>query len=67
MKTTVVLNNDLLNEAIKAIHARSKREAIEAGLRELVKKKNRDALRAELGTYDIAITLEELEELRSGK
>lgn len=65
MKTTVVLNDNLLREAIHAIHAKSKKEAIEAGLRELVRKKNREALRSELGTYDIAISLKELEKLRS--
>lgn len=67
MKTTVVINDTLLNEAIKAIHARSKREAIEAGLRELVKGKNREALRAELGTYDLDLTLEQLEEMRNAE
>jgi len=67
MKTTVVLDDELLSEAIEAIHARSKKEAIEAGLKELVRKKNREALISELGTYDLDVTLEELEELRSGE
>ncbi len=64
MKTTVVVDDELLEEAIKAIQAKTKREAIEAGLRELVRKKNREELIAELGTYDLDITLEELEDLR---
>lgn len=66
MKTTVVLNDKLLKEAIMAIGARTKKEAIEAGLRELVRKKNRDALISELGTYDLDLSLEELEGMRSG-
>ncbi|MDT8318708.1 MAG: type II toxin-antitoxin system VapB family antitoxin [bacterium] len=64
MKTTVVLDDQLLKDAIEAIHAKSKKEAIEAGLRELVMKKNRSALISELGSYDLDISLEELEEMR---
>lgn len=64
MKTTVVLDDQLLKDAIEAIHAKSKKEAIEAGLRELVMKKNRKALISELGTYDLDIKLEDLEEMR---
>jgi len=64
MKTTVVLDDKLLKEAIEAIHAKSKKEAIEAGLRELVMKKNRFALISELGSYDLDLNIEELEELR---
>jgi len=64
MKTTVVLDDQLLKDAIEAIHAKSKKEAIEAGLRELVMKKNRSALISELGSYDLDISLDELEELR---
>jgi Arc/MetJ family transcription regulator len=67
MKTTVVIDDSLMSEAIKAIQARSKKEAIEAGLRELVKKKDREALRNELGTFDLDITLEELEGQRNAE
>ena len=67
MKTTVVLDDELVKDAMEAIHARTKKEAIEAGLRELVRKKNREALIDELGTYDLDLTLEELEKLRSGE
>jgi Arc/MetJ family transcription regulator len=65
MKTTVVINGELLNEAMKASHAKTKRETIEAGLRELVRRKNLEALREELGTFDLEISLEELERLRN--
>lgn len=64
MKTTVMIDEKLLNQAVRAIGARSKREAIEAGLRELVKQMNRDALRRELGTFDLDLTLAELRRLR---
>lgn len=64
-KTTVVIDEDLLKKAIKATGARSKREAIEKGLQALVREYNREALRKELGTFDIELDLNELENLRN--
>ncbi len=64
-KTTVVIDEKLLKDAIDAIGARSKKEAIEAGLRALVREYNREALRRELGTFEIELTLDELEQLRN--
>lgn len=66
-KTTVVLDERLLQSAVEAIGARSKKEAIEAGLKALVRGKNREALRRELGTFDISLTPEELERLRNAE
>lgn len=66
-KTTVEIDDSLLKEAIKAIGAKTKKEAIEAGLRYLVGRQNREALRKELGTYDIDLTLEELERMRDAE
>ena len=64
-KTTVVIDETLLEDAIKAIGAQTKKEAIEAGLRSLVKKHNRELFRSELGTFDIDLSLEELKDLRN--
>lgn len=66
-KTTVVIDEELLKAAIEAIGARTKKEAIEAGLRSLVRNCNREALRKELGTFEIDLTLDELERLRNAK
>jgi len=63
-KTTVIIDDKLLKAAIDVTKAKSKREVIEKGLRELVHKKNVEALRKELGTFDLDLTLEKLEELR---
>ena len=63
-KTTVYIDEELLKEAINAIGARSKKDAIEAGLRSLVQQHNREALRKELGTFEIEMTIDQLEELR---
>jgi len=64
MKITVVIDEKLLDRAVQTIGARSKREAIEAGLRELVKQANREALRRELGTFHLDLKVAELRRLR---
>lgn len=63
-KTTVVIDEKLLETAIKAAGVKTKREAIEAGLRELIRARNREVFRKELGTFDIDISLEDLERMR---
>ena len=64
-KTTVFIDEELLKAAAEAIGVRTKKEAIEAGLLSLVRQHNREQLRKELGTFDIDLTLEELERLRN--
>jgi Arc/MetJ family transcription regulator len=66
-KTTVVIDETLINEAIRATNLKTKREVIEKGLRELLRIKNRELLRQELGTFDIDLSLEELKKKRVGK
>jgi len=63
-KTTVVIDDKLLEAAIKITGAKSKRQVIEEGLKELVRGKNIEALRKELGTFDLDLTLAGLEKLR---
>jgi len=63
-KTTVLLDEDLLTQAMEAIGARSKREAITLGLQHLVRQRNRKLLQKELGTFEIDLTVNELEHLR---
>ncbi|MCD6169869.1 MAG: type II toxin-antitoxin system VapB family antitoxin [Candidatus Latescibacteria bacterium] len=65
MKTTVVIDEELLREAMEATGAKTKREAIESGLRELVRRKSLKALREQLGSFDLELSLEELERRRS--
>ena len=66
-KTTVFIDEALINLALKASKLRTKKEVIEAGLKELVRKKNRDLLRQELGTFDLDLSLEELKNRRAEK
>jgi Arc/MetJ family transcription regulator len=66
-KTTVFVDEALVELALKASKLRTKKEVIEAGLKELVRKKNQDLLRGELGSYDIDLSLDELKKRRAGK
>ena len=63
--TTVDIDDRLLEEAIKVAGVRTKKEAIEAGLRELIRKKQRKELIKELGTYDLDLTLGKLMRMRN--
>lgn len=64
-KTTVLIDEQLLEEAKKIAGVQTIREVIAIGLHTLVRQSNREALRKELGTYDLDITLEDLEALRN--
>ena len=66
-KTTVFVDETLIDLALKASNLRTKREVIEAGLKELVRKRNRELLRQELGTFDMDLSLEELKKRRAEK
>ncbi len=66
-KTTVIIEDELLDEAMKVSGAKTKKEVINTGLKELVRRKNLEALRQELGTFDLALSLEDLEKLRNGQ
>ena len=64
-KTTVIIEDGLLDAAMQVSGAKTKKEVITIGLKELIRRKNVEALRQELGTFDLALSLEELEKLRN--
>ena len=66
-KTTVLIDEDLLKQAMQAIGASTKREAIKAGLEVLVRRYHRESLQRELGTYDLNLSIEELDRLRNAE
>lgn len=66
-KTSVMVDDKLVNSALKITHMKSKKEVIEAGLHELIKKSNKELLRQELGTFDIDLSLEELNKMRADR
>ena len=66
-KTTVIIDEKLLRHAMETIGAKTKKQVIEAGLRELIRNNEREALRRELGTYDLDLDLETLQRLRDAE
>ncbi len=63
-KTTVEIDEKLMERAMQISGAKTKKKAIEYGLRELIKSINRDLFKKELGTFDIDLTAEDLEKTR---
>jgi Arc/MetJ family transcription regulator len=63
-KTTIVIDENLIKEAMELVDAKTKKKAIEMGLKELIKSKQREALRKELGTYELELNYNELMKLR---
>ena len=66
-KTTVLIDEVLIKEALRATNLKTKKSVIELGLKELLRIKNRELLRRELGTFDIDLSLEELSRKRAEK
>ena len=66
-KTTVLIDERLLKQAMQAIGAKTKRDAIKAGLEVLVRRYHRNSLQKELGTFDLDLNLEELDRLRNAE
>ena len=63
-KTTVEIDEKLLEKAMKLSGAKTKKRVIEYGLRELVRSINRDLFKKELGTFDLDLSLKDLEKMR---
>ena len=64
-KTTVFVDEKLIRQALEVTHLKTKKEVIEAGLRELVRKKNQELLQRELGSFDLDLSLRELKKRRA--
>lgn len=63
-KTTVVIDDILLEKAMKLCGVKTKKSAIEAGLKKLIQDKNISLLKKELGTYDLDLDKNTLERMR---
>jgi len=66
-RTTVIIDDELINQALKVTKLKTKRKVIEEGLKELIRKKNKEMLAKELGTFDIDLTYEELMKQREAE
>jgi Arc/MetJ family transcription regulator len=63
-RTTVDLNDELVEEALAITEAPTKKAVIEQALQELVNARKREAIIAMIGSGSIDMTLEELLEMR---
>ena len=63
-KTTVVLDETLLQEAKEATGAKTKKETIETALSEIVKRRQRELLIEEMGTYNLDLEQNDIEKMR---
>ena len=59
-KTTVVLDETLHQEAKEAIGAKTKKETIETALSEVVKRRQRELLIEEMGTYNLDLEQDDM-------
>jgi Arc/MetJ family transcription regulator len=66
-KTTVEIDETLMNGAIRITNLKTKKAVVEKGLKELLRARNRDLLRQELGTFDIDLSLEQLKKKRASE
>lgn len=62
MRTTLDLPDDLLEEARRAANLPTKREAVIAGLEELIRRARREELRRLAGRIDLAVDVAESRE-----
>ena len=66
MRTTLDIDVKLLENIVKATKAPTKKKAVEAALKEFLRARYRKELSEFIGNYEeFALTLEELERLRS--
>jgi Arc/MetJ family transcription regulator len=63
-RTTLVIDEELLDEARRFLGTKGVRDTIEAGLREAVRRGRLAELRRSLGNFDLDLTAEELARLR---
>ena len=52
MRTNIVIDDDLMNEALRVTGLKSKREAIELGLRTLLRIRKQEEIRQFRGKFD---------------
>lgn len=63
-RTTLEIDENLVAAAMRLSGARTKTEVIDLALRELIRQRERELLRQELGTFDLQLDLDELRRLR---
>jgi Arc/MetJ family transcription regulator len=65
MRSTIDIDDDLLQKAMKLTKAKTKRELINMSLREIIRTKRRQRLVDRLGNFNLNLTHKELEKIRA--
>ena len=65
MRTTVDIDTDLLQEAMRLCDVRTKKEVIHRSLTELIHRRRIEELKAMAGTMDLDLDAESLDRLRA--
>jgi len=67
MRTTLDIDEELLEEVVKVTGASNKKEAIEIALKEFLRAKRRKELSDLIGNFEeFGVTLKDLEKMRKG-
>jgi Arc/MetJ family transcription regulator len=64
VRTTLELDQDLVEEVLKLSGAKTKKRAITTAMEEYIRMKRREELRAMIANYEHGMTLEELHKIR---
>lgn len=67
MRRTVVVDDQLLEEARRVLGTKTIRDTIETGLRETIRRRRIEELRRSLGKVKLDLTAEDLEKLRGSE
>ncbi|MDA1128643.1 MAG: type II toxin-antitoxin system VapB family antitoxin [Chloroflexi bacterium] len=67
MRRTVVIDDDLLEDARQLLGTTGIRDTVEEALREVIRRHRLEQLRRSLGTMDLGLTSEELARLRDAQ
>jgi Arc/MetJ family transcription regulator len=67
MRRTVVIEDDLLEDAQRLLGTKGIRDTVEEALREVIRRYRLEQLRKSLGTMDLGLTSEELSRLRDAE
>jgi Arc/MetJ family transcription regulator len=64
MRTTIDINESLVEKVKKILGVKTKKDAVEYSLEFLIREKQRERLRKKIGKTDLDLTLDELEKMR---
>ncbi|MBI3659836.1 type II toxin-antitoxin system VapB family antitoxin [Candidatus Acetothermia bacterium] len=64
MRTTIDLEEKLIQKVMKLLGVKTKREAVQRALESVIAQKRRESLQAKLGRLDLKLTLKDLEQMR---